>query len=62
MDKEEVVKKLKEHGFMDVNLESGVVLVTVSSEAESKKVTNIIKEIKYNASWGVKIRSTSACN
>ena len=60
--KEMLVESLKAHGFMDVWIDNGVVMVGVASEAEMKQVKNIIHDTKYNASWGMKIRNTSACN
>lgn len=60
--KEELVKRLNEDGFMDTWIENGVVMVGVATQAEMKQVTDIVKSSKYNASWGIKIRATSACN
>ena len=60
--KEMLVRKLNECGFVSVTLENGVVMTLISSKDEYKKMQEVVKEMNYNGSWGVKYTQTSACN
>lgn len=53
MSKEDTVEKLKTQGF-SANLESGVVMVTVKSDAERNRVRRKIKELGIRGSWGMR--------
>lgn len=54
MSKEEVVAMLSKRGLKG-ELISGVVMITVASKKDVKKAKKAIKEIGYNASWGVRV-------
>ena len=54
MSKEECVTKLSNLGYK-VDLESGVVMITIADEKLLKTVKNTLTEIGYSASWGVRI-------
>lgn len=54
MSKEEVVAMLSKRGLKG-ELISGVVMITVASKKDVKKAEKAIKEIGYNASWGVRM-------
>ena len=54
ISKEETVTKLSNLGYK-VDLESGVVMITIENENLLKTVKKTLTEIGYNSSWGVKI-------
>ena len=55
MGKQELVEKLNEHGIL-VHIEDGVVMLLVSEKEYRKptQITNLIKELGYKESWGMK--------
>ena len=55
MSKEECVTKLSNLGYK-VDLESGVVMITIENGKLLKTVKNTLTEIGYNASWGVRVK------
>ena len=54
MNKDQVVSQLSNLGFNAV-LESGVIIITVADEKTAKKANKAVKEIGYDASYGVMI-------
>lgn len=54
MSKEEVVAMLSKRGLKG-ELISGVVMITVANKKDVKKANKAVKEIGYNASWGVRM-------
>lgn len=54
MNKDQAVSQLSNLGFNAV-LESGVIIITVADEKTAKKANKAIKEIGYDASYGIKI-------
>lgn len=54
MSKEQAVLQLLNLGFNTV-LESGVIMITVADEKTTKKANKAVKEIGYDASWGVRV-------
>ena len=56
MSKDEAVTKLSEMGFKAV-LDSGVIMITVADEKVVKKANKAVKDIGYDASYGIKIES-----
>lgn len=57
MVKDDVVMKLTEQGF-DAYLDVSVIMLRVPvrpSKKEMKKIKDIMKNMKYNSSWGWKI-------
>lgn len=55
MEKKELVEKLNEQGIL-ANIEDGVVMLLVSEKEYRKptQITNLIKELGYKESWGMK--------
>ena len=53
MSKEEAVKQLNDKEF-STRLENGVVVIEVRSESERARAKRAIREIGYDASWGVR--------
>lgn len=54
MTKEQYTAKLLEMGYNAV-LENGVIMIAVTDEKTAKKANKAVKEIGYNASYGVRI-------
>ena len=54
MNKDEALTRLSEMGYNAV-LESGVIMITVADEKAVKKANKAVKDIGYNASYGIKI-------
>ena len=50
------MNKLSEGGY-NAALDSGVIIVTVENEKEFKKVHRFVKDIGYNASYGMRIKT-----
>lgn len=55
MEKKELVEKLNEQGIL-AGIEDGVVMLLVSEREYRKptQITNLIKELGYKESWGMK--------
>ena len=57
MEKKELVEKLNDQGILS-DIEDGVVMLLVSEKEYRKptQITNLIKELGYKESWGMKQR------
>lgn len=55
MEKKELVEKLNEKGIL-ADIEDGVVMLLVSEKEYRKptQIMNLIKELGYNESWGMR--------
>lgn len=55
MEKKELVEKLNDQGIL-ADIEDGVVMLLVSEKEYRKptQITNLIKELGYKESWGMK--------
>lgn len=55
MNKDEYVVKLSEMGFTATIID-GIIMITVEDEKTARKANKAIKEVGYNASWGITIK------
>ena len=60
MEKKELVEKLNDQGIL-ADIEDGVVMLLVSEKEYRKptQITNLIKELGYKESWGMKPEQAS---
>ena len=54
MNKDEYTAKLSEMGY-NSTLESGVIIITVADEKTAKKANKAVKEMGYDASYGIRV-------
>lgn len=62
MVKDDVVRKLTEHGF-DAYLDGAIIMLRVPvrpSKKDLKKIKDILKDMKYKSSWGWKLERSDA--